>query len=170
MPSSTNARRTPKLPDDDRTSFNGDHLLILAFALAAAFALMVHRSARSIKEHISGEVVSLKNRAHGPAHPAPAPAEHGAAYHWSEYFTKIEEEMADLGITERQREVALGILDHQSYAQIAHRMRVQERTVRDHAKLLFKKAGCAGKADFPHAILRAVGSGGPGEERPASKL
>lgn len=130
---------------------------ILVLSLASLLTVVIRTSANDIKEHVTAEGDALRQKGIGTdASTQRMPDTQNAAYHWDEYFKKIESEMGALGITERQREVALGILDHQSYTQIAHHMRLQERTVRDHAKLLFNKVGCVGKADFPHAVLRAL--------------
>ncbi len=92
------------------------------------------------------------------SHPPSAPpkAEETAVFHWDQCLQKMEQGLQDLGMTHRQIQVSRGILCQETYRQIAKRLRVDERTIREHASCAFRKVGCTRKTDFFLCVLAAI--------------
>ncbi len=92
------------------------------------------------------------------SHPPSAPPrpEDTAVFHWDQCLQKMEQGLEDLGMTHRQIQVSRGILCQETYRQIAKRLRVDERTIRDHASYAFRKVGCTRKTDFFLCALAAI--------------
>jgi len=75
----------------------------------------------------------------------------------------IERQFDRWELTAAEREVALRLLQGLSHKQIARRRQASERTVRQQAHVLYRKAGFAGRADLSAFFLQGLF---PSEEPP----
>ena len=66
--------------------------------------------------------------------------------------------LSDIGLTEKEMQVALLVIDDRTYPFIAEKLEISERTVKYHAANIYRKAGVPNKAEF-HAKYH--GSNGP---------
>lgn len=81
-----------------------------------------------------------------------------AAFHWSAMMEKLPQGMEAIGMTERQAQVGMGVIRQQTYEQIAQEVRLDERTVRQHASYAFRKVGCTKRSEFLAALLARIKS------------
>ncbi len=133
----------------------GEAMLLALIALAVVTSI-AQKGVRVVQDciHAEGEM-TRRELSREPSAP-PIPPEHGAAFHWAECLRKLESGMHDLGMTDRQVEVSIGIVRQETYEAIAKRLRVRERTIRSHASSAFQRVGCTKKADFLICVLRAI--------------
>ncbi len=76
---------------------------------------------------------------------------------WQGFLDLLPDELLKLGMTERQMQISIGIVCQKNYERIAHEIRVDERTVRQHATYAFKKVGCHKRSEFLDALMDAIG-------------
>ena len=65
----------------------------------------------------------------------------------------IETQFSRWNFTDAEREVALLLLKGKSHKEIAHATGRSERTVRQHAVVVYQKSGCAGRAELAAFFL-----------------
>lgn len=75
---------------------------------------------------------------------------------WNKYTQSIRNDMRLMGFSKRHTDVALGMLSHGTYNEIARSLKITERTVREHAKTLFERTRCAKKSDFGKSLHKAI--------------
>lgn len=139
----------------------GEALLVVV-PLAWLITALSTRQTASVKRSVRAEGERVRSRLPKAPGEAPAPAEAistGAALHWQRLIDELPADLRSMGFTERQVQVAMGVVRQQTYQQIAREAHLDERTVRQHASSAFRKVGCTKKADFLGALMARIGGG-----------
>lgn len=144
-------------------SHNGRHasngflegFLIIA-ALGSFAAYLIKQQTASLESAMRAESEYVRSSM-SPSEAA-APADADAAFHWGEMMEKLPQDMHEIGMTDRQTQVGMGVIRQQTYQQIAKEVRLDERTVRQHATYAFRKVGCSKKSEFLSALMARIKS------------
>lgn len=130
--------------------------LLLTVSLAAFIAIMSRAQMTKMQDDVRAEGQSIRERLPKMQAADVRGAAKDAAFHWKELLRKLPHDLQGLGMTKRQVQVGVGIVRQKSYLKMAHELRLEERTVRQHAESAFQKVGCARKADFLAAAMDAI--------------
>lgn len=127
------------------TTMLGSAIMVLSRAAA-------HKRTQSAKE-AHGAAPSCQGRAERVQDAA---RDEDPALHWHLLTERLPKDMRKLGMTERQAQVGMGIISQKTYRDIAKDMRLDERTVRQHATHAFQKVGCTKRSEFLESVLEAL--------------
>lgn len=130
--------------------------LLLTVSLAAFIAIMSRMQMTKMQDDVRAEGQSIRERLPKVQAAGVRDAAKDAAFHWKELLRKLPHDLQGLGMTKRQVQVGIGIVRQKSYLKMASELRLEERTVRQHAESAFQKVGCARKADFLAAAMDAI--------------
>lgn len=132
--------------------------VIIVASVALLIALLGKRQLSALEKTVKDAARALRNDLgrHVPPAESGKGAESDAAFHWSAMIEKLPQGMRDIGLTERQAQVSIGVICQQTYQQIAEEMHVDERTVRYHAGIAFDKVGCTKRTEFLGALMTRI--------------
>lgn len=135
--------------------------ILIVISLGLIIAVLAKRQTTSLEHAMHAE--SSEIRACMEASPRPFAEASGcaarnsdAAFHWHEMLECLPTELQDIGMTDRQVQITLHIICQKTYHQIAQEMRLDERTVRQHAASAFHKVGCVKRSEFIDALMERI--------------
>jgi tripartite-type tricarboxylate transporter receptor subunit TctC/DNA-binding CsgD family transcriptional regulator len=120
-------------------------LAAVAVMITAGFMLRQRRAARQREKELAGRVLP------GPESVQPDSARTQAML--PEFSDQIDRKFGEWGLTAAERDVALLILKGLRHKEIADLRGTSERTVRQQATMMYKKAGISGRTDLAAFFL-----------------
>ena len=115
-------------------------IALVSFALIAALTFGIYRQSRS-NNRLKAELASVSEAQEQTLPPAVANARH-------ELALVIKEQFEDWKLTQTEREVAMLLLKGLSFKEIASVRSTMEKTVRQQASAIYKKANVNGRHAF----------------------
>lgn len=117
-------------------------------------AVMSYQQLKSVGSLVHQEGESVRQQMKPASQSEPCTP--GTTSLWREFLQHLPEDMQNIGMTKRQAQVSMGVIQQKTYEQIAHEARINERTVRLHATSAFQKVGCAKRSEFLDALMAAI--------------